>query len=279
MSAPPELLELQQWMQAALVDPQGTQRQEIESRVRATSRLTPVAALSIYRNSYSLRIAACMRDQFPALCYALGEGLFNDFVADYIRQAPPESYTLYDLGRRFAGYLQANRPDLKASEPEPWVDFIIDLARFERQVFSTFDCPGAEDLQLAGLTTPDTALRPQPSLSVAAYGFAVGGYYHAVRQDLSPSPPEREQVYLAVLRKDYVTHTIPLSLPHFLFVQEMCRGRTVQAALGVVAQQLQQPRAYVEEAWQDAAEIREGWIKAGFFLDGRPTQLVQTATR
>ena len=97
MSAPPELLDLQKWMQGALLQPQHTPPQEIEDRVQSTSRLSAAAALEIYQNSYNLRIAACMRDQFPALCYALGEGLFNDFVAEYIRQDPPESYTLYDL--------------------------------------------------------------------------------------------------------------------------------------------------------------------------------------
>lgn len=269
MSAPPELLELQKWMQAALVQPQQTQPQEIKDRVRSTSRLSAAAALAIYQNSYSLRIAACMRDQFPALCYALGEGLFNDFVADYIRQAPPESYTLYDLGRRFAGFLQANRPDLGAPEPELWVDFIIDLARFERQVFSTFDCAGAEEQPLAELTTPDAALVVQPSLSVAAYGFPVGGYYHAVRQQSAPQPPEREKAYLAVLRKDYVTHTIPVSFAHFVFLQQMCRGGTVKSALGAVAQQLSQPVAKVEQAWRETTEIRDNWITAGFFLDRR----------
>ncbi|OIQ46306.1 MAG: hypothetical protein BM558_00060 [Roseobacter sp. MedPE-SW] len=254
-------------MQSALIEPKATSRQEIETRVRSTSRLSAVAALGIYQNSYHLRIAACMRDQFPALCYALGEGLFNDFVAEYISQAPPESYTLYDLGRRFAGFLQANRPDLDAPESEPWVDFIIDLARFERQIFSTFDCAGAEDLHLAQLTTPDPDLCVQPSLSVAAYGFPVGDYYHAVRQEKSPQPPEREPVYLAVLRKDYVTHTVPVSFAHFIFLQEMCRGGTVGSALSAVSQQLSQDLARVKLAWSEVSEIRDNWIEAGFFLD------------
>jgi len=269
VSAPPELLDLQKWMQGALLQPQHTPPQEIEDRVQSTSRLSAAAALEIYQNSYSLRIAACMRDQFPALCYALGEGLFNDFVAEYIRQDPPESYTLYDLGRRFAGFLQANRPDLGAPVPELWVDFIIDLTRFERQVFSTFDCAGAEDLHLAELATPDAALVVQPSLSVASYGFPVGTYYHAVRQGRAPQPPLREQVYLAVLRKDYVTHTIPVSFAHFVFLHAMCQGGTVQTALATVSQQLGQPPDRVEQAWKDAAEIRDGWITAGFFLDRR----------
>ena len=48
---------------------------------------------------------------FDGFCHALGDDLLNDFVAEYVREAPPESYTLYDLGRRFTDYLEANRPD------------------------------------------------------------------------------------------------------------------------------------------------------------------------
>ena len=56
------------------------------SRLLASSpRLTGADGLAIYQRGYFLRIASCMREQFPALCHALGEELFDDFVADYIR--------------------------------------------------------------------------------------------------------------------------------------------------------------------------------------------------
>ena len=76
-----------------------------------------------------------------------------------------------------------------------------------------------------------------------------------------------ERVYLAVLRKDYVTHTIPVSFAHFVFLQEMWRGGTVGSALSAVSQQLSQDLAQVEKAWNEVSEIRDSWINAGFFLD------------
>src|SRR4051812_12009803 len=116
-------------------------------------RLGAAGGLAVYQRGYFLRIAACMREQFPALCHALGRALFDDFVADYIRDCPPVRHTLYDLGRRFAGWMEANRPDGAAREP--WVDFMIDLADFEYTVFVMFDAEGNEGRPFATSDTPD----------------------------------------------------------------------------------------------------------------------------
>ena len=96
---------------------------------------------------------------FDGFCHALGDDLLNDFVAEYAHETPPESYTLYDLGRRFTDYLEANRPDRDKELRENWIDFIVDLARFERSLFATFDCPGAEGMELTLLNTPERQLK------------------------------------------------------------------------------------------------------------------------
>ncbi len=77
------LAETQRWMHGALVFPRGADAAE---RLVATGRLDAAGGLAVYQRGYFLRIAACMREQFPALCHALGRGLFDDFVADYIRE-------------------------------------------------------------------------------------------------------------------------------------------------------------------------------------------------
>ena len=110
-----DLSEVQKWMHSSLIAPRSGTTAETQSRLASSNPdLPPQAGLAIYQRSYALRIAACMREQFPALGHALGEDLFNDFVAEYVRALPPESYTLYDLGRRFADYLDETKP------PPPW---------------------------------------------------------------------------------------------------------------------------------------------------------------
>ena len=262
------LSDLQKWMHTALLHPGATRDQDTADRVVPNPRLSANDALAIYQRSYSLRIASCMREQFPALCHALGEELFNDFVADYVRDAPPESYTLYDLGRRFADFLEANRPDRNAKTREGWIDFIVDMARFERSVFTTFDCPGAEDLTLATQDTPDRHLTAQPSLSVAQYRFPVAWYYHQVREKVSPQPPHPQTSYVAVVRKEYQTTTAVISRPHYEFLKAICARCSVEHALALTAQNMGSPAAQVITAWQAPNGIRADWIRAGFFVTG-----------
>jgi len=260
------LADLQKWMHSALLQPDATKPTETTSRIVPNPRLSAAETLAIYQRSYALRIASCMREQFPALCHALGADLFNDFVAEYVSAAPPESYTLYDLGRRFADFLEQNRPDRDQPTRESWIDFIIDLARFERAVFSTFDCPGAEDLILATSDTPDQNLRAQPSLTVDQYRFPVAWYYHQVREKLSPNPPQEMPSCVAIVRKDYQTITVQVSHPHYLFLTAMCKGHSVDDALSQVADTLGADTAQVTAAWQTAKDIRADWIETGFFV-------------
>ena len=167
------LAQVQAWMQGALQAPSSVSPADAEKLLVSINRFSGAEGLGVYQRSYFLRIASCMREQFPALCHALGEGLFNDFVAEYIREAPPESYTLYDLGRRFPGFLNYTRPDKDAPEDERevWIDFMIDLARFERQVFVMFDAPGNEGNPYADPETPDDALRLQPCFDLGHFRF------------------------------------------------------------------------------------------------------------
>ena len=98
-------------MQEALIFPRKVSRSEAERRLAASERLTGVEGLAIYQRSYYLRILKCMREQFPALCHALGEEVFIDFARQYLQACPSDSYTLYELGKRFPDYLEKTRPD------------------------------------------------------------------------------------------------------------------------------------------------------------------------
>ncbi len=264
------LSELQKWMHASLIAPRGTAAEAHARLASSNPDLPPDAGLAIYQRSYALRIAGCMQEQFPALHHALGDALFNDFVAEYTRALPPESYTLYDLGRRFAGFLDDTKPDALPTDQEPWFEFMVDLARFERQVFASIDCDGAETLQLATSDTPDDSLMAQPSLSVAHYRFPVAGYYHAVREGGSPGIPASDPIWVAVVREDFQSYTLNLSELHFLFLSAMCGGQNAQDALASVAQQTGHSLEQMQQGWQAAEAKRAEWIDAGLFLDARP---------
>lgn len=259
----------QRWMHDALVSPLQVDPEKRDGLLLSSPALTAAEGLAVYQRGYFLRIASCMREQFPALTHALGEPLFNDFVADYISDRPPESHTLYDLGRRFPAWLGENRPDrdLPAAERETWIDFMIDLARFERQVFAMFDAPGHEGRPFAGAETPDARLRLQPCFEVGAYGFPVPAYYHAVRQKQEAPLPSAGRSFAALVRTDYVTRTIPLTEPQYLFLEAMAGGAGIDGAAEVVARRLGSTAGEVLETWRTSGQRRR-WIDWGFFIEG-----------
>lgn len=257
------LADVQHRMHAALIDPRadpaGTQ-----ALFASDGKLGAVGGLAIYQRGYFLRIAACMREQFPALCHALGRTLFDDFVADYIRDCPPERHTLYDLGRRFADWIEANRPDGDA--PEAWVDFMIDLARFEYAAFTMFDAAGNEGRAFAASDTADSALRLQPAFALGRYRFPVASYYHAVRRGEAPLLPLPEPCHVALVRRDYITRTVPLSAAHATFLAAMLAGGDVQGALASVSARFMIDPVMVGGLWRGPTGCRERWIEWGLFV-------------
>lgn len=263
---PPSLDAIQSWMHQALIYPRQA-GEDAEKYVEPSARLSAAQRLAIYQRSYYLRILKCMTEQFPALCHALGEELFRDFARQYLQVRPPESYTLYDLGRRFPAYLEETRPDRDQAEREIWIDFMVDLARFERLLFVMFDAPGHEGKPFAGQDTPDSRLRLQPCFALGDYRFPVAGYYHEVRAGNDPPYPPRERSAVALVRKDYLTHTYPLSPPHFIFLAALEGGKSVGEALDRVAREIGRPLAEVSRSWAEPNGIRRRWIEAGFFIE------------
>lgn len=263
------LASVQRWMQDALVFPGGVADAGLKALLASSGRLSGAGGLAIYQRGYFLRIARCMREQFPALCHALGEQLFDDFVANYVRERPPESHTLYDLGRRFPAFLEENRPDreLPPAEREAWIDFMTDLARFERQVFTMFDAPGHEGKDYADRATADSRLRLQPCFALGAYRFPVPAYYHAVRLGRPAPLPPAGPCFVALVRTDYLTRTIRLSEPHYLFLKAMADGGDVEDGIDAVARHLAMDRDEVRRSWREDGD-RQRWIDGGFFVAG-----------
>jgi hypothetical protein len=263
------LADVQRWMHEALVFPRRVSRAAIDGRLASFPNLSGADGLAIYQRGYFLRIASCMREQFPALCHALGEPLFNDFVAEYIRAHLPASHTLYDLGRRFPGYLDHSRPDRDRppDQREPWVDFMIDLAGFERLMFVMFDAPGHEGKPFATPDTPDERLGLQPAFALGAYRFPVAAYYHAVRQKQPAELPPAEASFVALVRTDYLTRTIVLSEPEHLFLSAMVGGGGIADGIAAVAQRLGAAPDEVRRSWASPRSRRQRWIEGGFFIE------------
>jgi hypothetical protein len=261
------LYETQRWMLDALIAPGSIDGQRIDDIVLPGAHIDGAACLAIYQRSYILRLRRCLREQFPATCHALGQSLFDDFADDYLRACPSDRYTLYELGRRFADWLSDTRPDrdLPENQREDWIDFMIDLARYEYALFRLFDAPGHEGRAWPDVACTDSTLRLQPCLVLARYRYPVAWYYHEVRAGCSPSFPQAGASHAVILRRDYRTTTYPVGSLHYRFLEHMRDHGDIEAALADIAAFTGRARLDVERSWRE--DVREAWLRAGFFVE------------
>ncbi len=147
-----QLAQIQRWFQAVVTHPDGVEAgltspearaeidvspSRIEDMVDPSKRRTSVERLEVYANAYYARLLECLRDEFPALLHAVGEEVFDGLAFGYLQSYPSRSYTLSELSRQFAQYLEETRPrdEDDASGPS-WPDFMIDLARSNAATYS-----------------------------------------------------------------------------------------------------------------------------------------------
>jgi len=264
------LRDTQQWMLNALVHPTGTEAALADTMIVTSPKLSARDQLAIYQRSYYSRLITCMAEQFPALGHALGAQLFAGFAREYLEAEPSDSYTLHELGRRFPGHLQATRPD-RDGPPESWINFMVDLATFERQLFVLFDAPGAEGQPPPTPDTSDDDLRLQPAFALGSYRFPVSRYYHDVQLGRSPELPDRFDSHVALVRVNYRTHTYPISAAQHGFLQHLHSGESMEVALDALGASLDMTSQAVRQSWSSTTGVRNKWIAAGFFVESSET--------
>jgi hypothetical protein len=254
-------------MIAALIDPSAAPGDDLADAFLPGPTLDALACFAIYRRSYGLRLRKCLEEQFPATRDILGAELFRDFADAYLRDRPSQSYTLFALGESFPQWLDENRPDREAPaiEREAWIDFMIELSRYERELYRLFDAPGHEGRPWPARETPDDALMLQPCLALMDFRFPVAWRYHETRARRAPKRiPDPGRFFYVALRKDYLTTTLPITELHFRFLSAIASSGTIDAALDAIAVRSGAPRAAVARSWRD--EVRDAWIAAGFFV-------------
>ena len=142
---------------------------------------------------------------------------------------------------------------------------MIELATFEREVFTLFDCEGCESTGYAPTDQNDDDLILQPAVYFGEYQFDVISYYQGVRQALSPELPPMQLSRVLVVRKDFLSRSFHLSLGEFCLLGELKKGYPLQQALEIVALNLDIPLSQVLETWLKVGGVRDHWIQAGVF--------------
>lgn len=284
---------LQRWMQSVITHPGGVEHgiasdtaqdeiavgtEQIEQVIRRSHAQSSIERLSVYANAYSARLLECLREEYSAVAYAVGEKGFDSLAIAFLHQYPSTSYTLADLGAKFPQHLAESRPPRETDEEEPnWIDFLIDLARLERLYGDVFDGPGIErleTLQLDDLLTIPPDRRQQvrfqtaPCLRLATFRFPVQDFASAVRNRDEDSTeeipiPDACATRLAVSRIGYRVRRWSLSETEYRLLEKLTAGASLQEAIATAFVDSEKPDETI------AANLREWfteWSAAGFFI-------------
>lgn len=257
--APRELVRLQRWLQAAIVEsaiepalvqPGGAATmaavERVEDVVTVSATQSAAERLAIYQRAYQARLIECLRAVFPALHHALGQALFERFATGYVVHHPPASYTLARLAAGFPPYLATTRPDAArpAAERAPWADFLVELATLELAFQEVYDGEGLEaavppPVDEVVALPPEALLAtrfvPAPSLRLFAFGFATHAYVAAVRRGEEPPLPAPRPTPLAVARHQWRVRFHPLFEPQHALLVALDGSRTLGEAMAAAA--------------------------------------------
>ena len=249
-------------MQSALV------RQDVPAQaakpeyfINESSRLSAARHLQIYRQSYIARLRECMKNQFSALVYALGEELFQMFADQYLDAHPSDSYTLNELGGKFPAFLEETRPDKDSAEKESWIDFIIELARFEYTLSLIFDAY-APETKTADETTPDEKLKLAPLFHLFYHRYPVCRYYLDVTRKREPELPFEEDSYAVVTRNNYRLSLLEIKPAQYHFLERLLQGDSIAGAKEHFVKNYGFDAARLDNAWKN---WRKSFIPTGFF--------------
>jgi putative DNA-binding protein len=198
--------------------------------IRGSPALSADDRLDIYARSYVLRLAECLRAEFPALRALIGGPTFDLFAGGYLSARPPSAPSLYELGAGFADYLDATRPEPR-SQPGTLEALPASLARLERAIAESSrargpeDAGGAASLDLAALMyDPLFRLRTPESLRMLRLDFDFTDVLASERAGRRPSPPEPGDALVAVARSDYRVSVHRLDPLQFAFLEAVRDG-------------------------------------------------------
>jgi hypothetical protein len=120
----------------------------------------------------------------------------------------------------------------------------------------------------------EVALRPE-CWNVAAFSTAAimtsalrdQGYpgLTDVRSTPWPQLPVAMRSYAVILRRDFLTHTYPVTRLHYEFLSLVRRTRDLPASVEAIAAEAGYSVDAVWRSWRH--EVRRPWIEAGFFVE------------
>ncbi len=238
-------------MRARWSDGQPTQK-IAASFIKPNSRLTSFDRLEIYNRQYWLRVLECFYEDYPGLRAVLGENRFRDLAVAYLANHPSTRFTLRELGRHAAEFIQA--------EPRwtsPRQELARDMARLEWAHIEAFDNEAKPPLALDDLLGREASqihLRLQPHITLLQLAYPLDDYLIALRENTrlrgeasnavedlpdhtqarTPKLPPRRAVRLVVHRYRNIVYYKRLQARQYELLLAVQNGAPLQRALQTI---------------------------------------------
>lgn len=232
--------------------------------ISGNERVSPVEQLEIYREQFWWRHTSSLVEDFPGLGGILGQAEWEKLAEHYLREVPPQSYTLRDLGARLPELIQR----------AGWLShqaLCLDMARLELAYIEVFDAPDTSVLapeRLAGIPEErfaEARLVIAPSVRLLSLRYPVADLRRQLRAegDGPVAIPGEQPQHVAVYRRELRLWDMPLSPVAFTLLSALAADKALGAAAELAASS---PEAEAELGASIGAWLQE-WTAKGLISD------------
>ncbi len=163
--------------------------------------VAPMLGLDVYRNAYSARLLAALRDNYAVLHRAMGDEAFDALGLRYLAARPSRTPSIRWFGRHLADFMVDDE-----ELPHP---AFVDLARMDWALRDAFDAADAESANEVNELTAATRFMLHPSVRLLAMDWAIESAWRALRlaiteeseEDPELPEPEAETHQLLIWRQ------------------------------------------------------------------------------
>ncbi|MGA4608032.1 putative DNA-binding domain-containing protein [Pseudoalteromonas maricaloris] len=219
----PDLTQTQQWLSTVLMvrgdlpqklntaaNPHGL---TLHDCVKSNKTLGAMRRVDIYAAGYVMRLVECLRGEFALLRQFMGDEVFDTFAKAFIVTFPSESWTLHQLGSRFADFLAHTKPSGDFN-PHQQAMFSLpsELAKYERAKALALLKPGPETEQstavineielLCGIAENFVMSVPE-SVQLIQTDYPLLPLITQLEQAKPYTLPTPEQTHIAISRQQY----------------------------------------------------------------------------
>jgi hypothetical protein len=193
----------------------------------------PVSAdlrLTLYRDSYIVRLLESLEEDYPVLYSLLGENLFRKLSSKYIQCFPSTFCSLNAYGKTFPDFLR-QQPDLKKKA------YLAELTEFEQRLLAAFDAADSTVMTLDTMAAipheawPDLCFHFHPSLqtiTLTSNAVRVWESYQDKGECISLQHAH-EPLTWAIWRKEHRILFESLSTHDAAALECLCAGRPFSA--------------------------------------------------